>query len=183
MRYIAVIISMCILLGVAGCASKSKAQSSPEELEAFRDLVEQRSFMIDVEWAKPLATRSMNAISQAGLFPLGSVLNRIDLGGTESYLRISGDSAMARFPYYGERQFPGTFNNVNTAIEFMGVPTEFELSPKKDGYQMNFVINNGNESFQVSALLLPSNITSITVGSSHRTFIQYYGRVSAYAEE
>ena len=183
MRFIAAILSMCVLLGIAGCASNSKSQSSPEELEAFRNLVEQRSFMIDVEWAKPLATRSMNAIAESGLLPLGSMLNRIDLGGTESYLRVSGDSAMARFPYYGERQFPGTYNNINNALEFVGVPEEFEISPKKDGYQMNFVINNGNESFQVSALLLPSNTSSITVASSHRSFIQYYGKVSADIQE
>ncbi|WP_222984224.1 DUF4251 domain-containing protein [Flagellimonas meishanensis] len=185
MRFFSGIILIVTLVMVLGCASNPKNRATPEQMATLDSLLQQRSFVIKADWAKPLPTQSMGAIANAGLLPLGSTLNRIDLAGTESYLRVSGDSVMARFPYFGEQQMPGIYNPDDAGIVFNGVPTDFEMRPnaKQGGYNMSFNINNGTESFQVSALMLTSKSSTVTIGSSHRRLIQYFGKISADTKE
>ncbi|NAY90906.1 DUF4251 domain-containing protein [Muricauda sp. JGD-17] len=181
---LSLILGLSILVGV-GCASHSKNMATPEQVEALNKLLEQRFFVITADWARPLPTQSMNAIANAGLLPFNSTLNRIDLADSESYLRIAGDSAIARFPYFGEQQMPGIYNPKDAGIEFKGVPTDFKMTAneRQGGYNMSFEINDGTENFEVTAIILPSNYSTVSIVSTHRRLIQYFGKISADTNE
>ncbi len=171
------------LLLILGCASTPKPEASDEQIQDLAGLIFEQSFEIEANWAIPLATGSLTSIANAGLLPPGSTLNRIDLFGNSSYLRVTKDSVKAQLPYYGERQMGGgTYGNNQYGIQFEGIPKDFEIVPnkKKRGYTMRFTISTQTETFQVAALLFPDQSSTININSTHRTPIGYRGRVSEY---
>nr|WP_298926338.1 DUF4251 domain-containing protein [uncultured Allomuricauda sp.] len=178
------IISMLIVI-TAGCASNPKSTATTQEIEAINRLVSEKSFEIKANWANPLATGSINSIANAGLLPVGSTANRIDLSGSASYLRVIGDRVEANLPYFGERQMGGTYNSNNIGIQFEGVPKDFEIVPNKktQGYTMRFTISAATETYQVVAQLTPSFSSSLNINSTHRTAIWYTGNVGEYAKQ
>lgn len=176
--------SFLLLLGlILGCSSTSKTNYNAAKKEALDTMVAERTFEIVSRSALPLATNSLNSISNAGLLPLGSTGNRVDLTTTPNYLRIIGDSLDVFLPYFGERQMGGGYNNTNVGITFKGLPKKFEITQneKTQGYTMSFVIKNQGESYTVTTELFPNHNSSINVISTHRTPIGYNGRVSEYS--
>ncbi|RDY61508.1 DUF4251 domain-containing protein [Flagellimonas nanhaiensis] len=177
----------CVLIMVlaVGCASNPKHKSTPDQIENLNALVMGKSFEINANWARPMATRTMNAIGNAGLIPPGSTLNRIDITGTASYLRVLGDSVKAQLPYYGERQMGGVYNLNKIGIQFEGIPEDFSIisDSKSEAQIMDFSITEDGESFRVTALLYPSLSSTITIVSSHRNTIWYSGYLSEYVPE
>ncbi|MGW9686316.1 DUF4251 domain-containing protein [Flagellimonas sp. 2504JD1-5] len=154
-------------------------------MEALNTLVADKSFVIDVIAARPLATGSVSRVANSGLLPPGSNVSRIDLTGMSSYLRVVGDSVAADLPYYGERQMSAPYNSNNTGIRFEGIPRDFEIIPndKTSGYTVKFRISDGPEAFDVAAQLLPDKSSTININSTHRTAIWYNGTVSKYSLE
>lgn len=169
-----------LMLFIMACASSPKA--TPAELEAFERLISDKSFQINATWAQPMASQGLNSIANAGLLPPGSSAGRIDITGSGGYLRIVGDSVMADLPYFGERQMGGGYNQQKGGIEFNGVPEDFTIEPTKkgDGKTLRFNIDQNQEGYRVIAQIYPSNHTTITIASTHRTTIWYQGTVSKY---
>lgn len=178
------IIAVLIVVAI-GCASNPKPSVTAEEIETLNKLVTEKSFQIQANWANPLATGSINNIANAGLLPPGSTANRIDLSGSASFLRVTGDKVEANLPYFGERQMGGVYNNNNTGIQFEGVPKDFEIVPNKktQGYTMRFTISAATETYQVVSQLTPSLSSTLSINSTHRTAIWYIGRVGPFAKE
>ncbi|MDT0607584.1 DUF4251 domain-containing protein [Croceitalea rosinachiae] len=177
------LIAIIILLVISACSS-SKPSYNTEQLEALDRLVESGSFLFEAEFANPLATRSMNAVSNAGLLPPGSAVNRINLMGTNNFLEIKGDSVSANLPYYGERQMPGAYNNSNVGIQFDGVAKDFKIyfNEKKGVYELQFKASNNTEVFDINAVLFVNNTVSLYVNSSERLTINYQGVLKKIAE-
>lgn len=176
--------SLLILFAMA-CASGPKTQASPAELAAFEKLISDKSFQIDANWAQPMASQGLNSIANAGLLPPGSTASRIDIMGSNGYLRVVGDSVMADLPYFGERQMGGAYNPQKGGIQFKGIPKEFTIEPNKkgEGKTLRFNITHDQEAYQVIAQIYPSNFSTFTIASTHRTTIWYQGNVSAYVQE
>lgn len=176
--------SLLVLFAMA-CASGPKSQATPTELAAFETFVSNKSFQIDAKWAQPMASQGLNSIANAGLLPPGSTASRIDVTGSGGYLRVVGDSVMADLPYFGERQMGGAYNPQNGGIQFNGVPKEFTIEPNKkgNGKILRFSITHDLEAYRVIAQIYPSNFSSITIASTHRTTIWYQGTVSEYERE
>ncbi|RUA17481.1 MAG: hypothetical protein DSY83_03950 [Flavobacteriia bacterium] len=176
--------ALLMLLAMA-CASGPRSQATPAELAAFEKLISDKSFQIDASWAQPMASQGLNSIANAGLLPRGSTASRIDIGGSGGYLRVVGDSVMADLPYFGERQMGGAYNPQKGGIQFNGIPKEFTLEPNKkgDGKTVRFNITHDQEAYRVIAQIYPSNFSSITIASTHRTTIWYQGTVSEYDPE
>ncbi len=170
-----------LILFVTACASAPKA--TPAELAAFEKLISAKSFQIDATWAQPMASQGLNSIANAGLLPRSA--SRIDIAGSGGYLRIVGDSVMADLPYFGERQMGGGYNQQKGGIEFNGVPEDFTIEPnkKENGKILRFNISQNQEGYRVIAQIYPSNYTTLTIASTHRTTIWYQGTVSAYEQE
>lgn len=179
-------LSFILLIGfMLSCSSTSKSSYTIAKKEALDTMVNERAFEIVAQSAMPMASISLNSISNAGLLPQGSTGNRIDLTTNPNYLRIIGDSVAVYLPYYGERQIGGGYGSNNLGIEFKGKPKDFEITKneKTQGYKMRFVFKNKGESYTMTTELFPNNNTHINVISSSRTPIGYNGRVSEYVAE
>ncbi len=175
-----------ILVGTAlGCGTVSKATYSEAEVRALDELLGQQSFEIQSDWAFPLATGSLNSISNAGLLPPGSAANRISLIGNSNYLKILGDRVEAYLPYYGERQMGGGYDRGSDAIRFEGVPKDYKVTKvaKTQGREIQFTITRSTEVFMVTVIVHPNLSTSIRVNSSQRFPIRYSGEATAISAE
>lgn len=177
------LIIIIVLFVVTACGS-SKPAYTVNQIEDLKKLIEHGSFLIEAEFANPLATQSMNAVSSAGLLPPGSAVNRINLMGTNNFLEVKGDSVSANLPYYGERQIAGAYNNSDVGIQFKGVPEDFKMSynEKKETYEMKFSAKNKSEIFYINAIIFPNNKVSLYVNSSQRLTINYQGMLKDISE-
>ncbi|WP_190808769.1 DUF4251 domain-containing protein [Flagellimonas sp. S3867] len=176
---------LLFLLIAFGCGSNKQVPSTTAQIEDLNALVSNKSFVINVNTARPLATGTVSRVANAGLLPPGSNVGRIDLTGMSSFLRVVKDSVTANLPYYGERQISAPYNSKNTGVRFDGIPQDFEISPneKTSGYTVQFRIRSGTEAFDVSAELLPDLSSTININSTHRTAIWYNGSVAKYSSE
>jgi len=173
-----------VLLTSIACAS-SKNNATAEEIAALDQMISNKQFEIQANWAQPMATQSFNSIANAGLLPPGSTASRIDISGTGGYFRMVGDSVMADLPFFGERRMGGYYNQNKTGIIFEGIPKDLSFSPNKKGVgqTMRFTISEKSEGFQVIAQLYPNGTARLTVSSTHRTNMWYQGNLSEYKEE
>ncbi len=168
-----------------GCGSSSKTVSSIAQIQQLEELVTSKSFQIQSDWAMPLMTNSMNSISNAGLLPIGSTGNMISLIGNTNFLKMEGDTISAYLPYFGERQMGGGYSNNDNAIQFKGIPKNYEvMEDKKSGSkEISFNINNRTESFRVFITLSPNLSSNINVNSTERFSIRYRGEVEPILSE
>lgn len=166
-------IPIWILLAVVSCSS-SKEVATQAQLQQFNEMITNRTFMIESEWAEPQFTNAMSSIANAGLLPPGSSASRINLIGNSNYFKVMNDSISAYLPYFGERQMGGQYGSGN-GIEIEGKAEKVQYTPgKKDSYQLQFSARdkeNPTENYQVRIDLFPNNTAYITVLSSQRLSI------------
>ena len=171
-------LSILLFAGVLfSCGTSSKTFVPTAQSKLLDELVSQRSFEIESDWASPQMTSSLNSISDAGLLPPGSAANRINLIGNSNYVRVKGDSVMVYLPYFGERQMGGGYDSDGGAIQFTGIPENYEVSQdgKRGSYDIRFNMKNKTESFEVTTTIFPNLASTIQVTSSHRFPIRYSG--------
>ncbi len=168
-----------LVVVLIGCKTSSKTATSQAQLQYLQELVASKSFRIESNWAMPLMTSSMNSISNAGLFPVGSSGSQINLIGNSNFLRVEGDSVSAHLPYFGERQMGAGYSNNTSAIQFKGVPENYKVveDEKSDSKEISFNINNKTEGFRVHISLYPDLSSNINVNSTSRFSIRYRGEV------
>ena len=177
-----------LILLFLSCGSSSKTYTIKDrdttELDA---LIEKKQFQINSDWAQPQITNGVAQLSNAGLFPPGSNASNVSLIGNHNFFKMEGDQISGYFPYYGERQMGGGYNNNNNHIEFEGIPLEYTLKRgKKDSYEIRFSINDKNittENYQVTVQVFPNLTSSIRVFSSHRFPIRYKGYAKEITDE
>ncbi len=182
MKTLFLIFTSCLLVS---CGSSQNLEISTGKSKVLDELVAQKKLEIISDWASPLASSSLNALSNSGLFPAGSTANNINLIGNFNHFRILGDSISVYLPYYGERRISTGFNNRNNNIEFDGVPEDVKITynEKKQRYLMKFGIRNATEWLRVSVTLYPNMRSDIMIQSNHRTSIQYRGKVVKLEEK
>jgi len=169
-----------MILGVLmSCSSAQKLSES--ERSALDALVNERSLIIESDWASPMTSTAFNQVANA-LLPPGSTTGRISLIGNPNYFKIKGDSIAAYLPYFGEGQLPGRRNN-DHAIRFEGIPetSEVQWNDKKQRYDMRFGIKHqdDNEMYTIYITIYANKSGTIDINSSHRTPIRYSGTVSS----
>lgn len=167
------------------CGSSSKTMGSKAESQQLDELVFKKSFEIKSDRAMPMATSSLNSISNAGLLPPGSSASQISLIGNPNYLKVMGDSVAVYLPYFGERQMGGGYDNDGPGIQFEGVPEDMEIKKddEKQRYNIRFKMTDDAETFNVNMTLFPNLNSMINVNSSHRLPISYSGQVSPISEK
>lgn len=172
-----------MLLGVTLCllsCGGGKSQASAQEIAALDQLLRERQFEVNSDWAMPLATNAMNQVMNSGLMPPGNSATRINLIGNANYLRFSGDSVSAYLPYFGERQFGAPINNpTDTGIQFEGLAKDLQVQYNEDKqfYQLNFDASRNNEVFKIILTVYPNKSTLIQVTSTQRFPISYQGNL------
>ncbi|GAA3581850.1 DUF4251 domain-containing protein [Snuella lapsa] len=150
---------------------------APEQIEALNRMVSQKDFTIEVNAIYPQITNSMQQVFNAGLFPRGSNLSRIDVSADGYYLKMMKDSVDVFLPFYGERHFGGGYDSSNTGIQFKALAKNLKISKNKksNGYTLRFDASKRAENYQIQIHLTPGTNTNILVNSMSRTGIMYTG--------
>lgn len=172
MRFILFIVLIICL----GCSSTQPITT--EQQAAVDRLLEQKQFVIESDWALPLAVNSIHMLRNAGLIPPQSMPNRINLIGNPNYFKIIGDSIAVDLPFFGDRQMGGGYNS-STSIEFEGIPKEYEVSrvDKKQKTVIKTRFNNTTESFTTVITIFDTKKVEIIIYSTHRSAIRYTGKL------
>jgi hypothetical protein len=176
--------STVILLSIISCGSSNVYTA--QEKASLEKLVTDRNFEIELQWARPLVTNSLNQLADAGLFRPGDNASQINLQGNQNTFKFENDTVSANLPYYGERQMGGGYNSDGGGIDFETTPKELTLTKDddKDYYLMEFNVRDkdSNENYDVSLTLYPSLNAIIDIWSSQRNTIQYNGTLKAITE-
>ena len=178
------LIVLGLLAVIWSCGSSQKTAASAIQSQVLEQMVEQKSFQIESEWAQPLNTKAMNSIASSGLLLPGNSGSNISLIANPNYLKVMGDTVAAYLPYFGERQLTARYG-VGNAIEFKGIPDKLKISQnsKKKNYTILFTIKENTEVYQVTITLFNSLSSHISINSSQRNVIRYIGKVSELPKE
>jgi hypothetical protein len=173
-----------ILLSIVSCGSSNVYTA--QEKASLEKLVTDRNFEIELQWARPLVTNSLNQLGNSGLFRPEDDISQINLQGSQNTFKFENDTVSANLPYYGERQMGGGYNSDGGGIDFETTPKELTLTKDddKDYYLMEFNVRDkdSNENYDVSLTLYPSLNAIIDIWSSQRNTIQYNGTLKAITE-
>lgn len=179
-------IGIVIFSGILfSCGSSNRISDKKDKSQQLDALVSSQYFEILSDRALPMATASLNSISNAGLLPPGSSAGQISLIGNSNYLKVIGDSIAVYLPYYGERQMGGGYNNNGPGIQFKGIPKEMDITKdsEKQRYSIRFEMKVESETFNVNVMLFPNLSSIINVNSSQRFPIRYSGTVKPIPNE
>jgi hypothetical protein len=171
------------LLTLQSCQT-AKLAASPKQMQLQKEFAETTSFKITSNWANPLPTTGMNALSNSGLIPPGSTASRINIIQNSNYLSMEGSKVDVYLPFYGERRMGGGYNNNSSGIKYKGAVEKLKVAfnDKKKLYTISFVMKQKTESYDVTIDLFQNLTTRINIDSSHRTHISYDGVATALPE-
>ncbi|KJD32854.1 hypothetical protein PK35_07695 [Tamlana nanhaiensis] len=174
--------TLVFVLLVFSCKS-SKNTASDAQIKALANLVENKTFFIESNWAYPQTTNAMQQVLNSGILQPGSNANSINLVGNSNFLKVSGDSIYSYLPYFGERQMQVAYGGGDSAIEFNGIMENYKIVKRKDqGYNITFNAKSNAESFNVFITLWPSLKSNMSLNSASRFPIRYSGDVIETAE-
>lgn len=190
MRALLLIFSIVLV----SCNSSRQVVDKAAQLNKLDELLTEKEFELDVEWAYPLVTNDLNAVlnslNSAVISPTGDTSGSIYVSDQNAYLKVKGDNISAELPYYGSHTVggAGTINNSrNIGISFDGIPEDLVIkkNEKRSLYKITFNINSieKRENYQVSITMFPNESCNIVINSSHRTSITYKGKIADDNEE
>lgn len=164
----------CVLLS---CKS---SKTIIDDSHPIHGIMSSKNFEFMAKSANPLATQSLTAVANSGLLPPGSNISRIDLNGNGNYIKVTNDSVSANLPYYGERQFGGTYGTAD-GVEFNGVPDDYNqtFNADKQRYMVTFQISNSTDRYSVNMQVYPNKSCVVSVNTSNRNTIQYNGTIES----
>jgi len=173
-----------ILMNIVSC--KSSKVYTAQEKASLEKLIADKNFEIELQWARPLATNSLNQLVNAGLFRLGDNASQINLQGNQNIFKFENDTVSAHLPYYGERQMGGGYNSAGGGIDFKSTPKDLRLNKDedKDYYLIEFNVKDqdSNENYDISLTVYTSLNAVINIWSSQRNTIQYKGTLRGVTE-
>ncbi|MFL1012803.1 DUF4251 domain-containing protein [Flavisericum labens] len=172
---IKILIWSIFMLTLLSCGA-SKNPPTDAEMAALNELINQRHFKIESDWAYPQATMAMQRVLNSGILPPGDNASSINLVGNYNFLKIDGDSISSHLPYFGERQMQIAYGGTDTAIEFKGLVDNYKVEKnKKYGYNVSFNASSNQESFSVFITISPSLKTDMVLNGTGRFPIRYSG--------
>lgn len=161
------IAALLSVLGIAllSFSCGSSTATSPEAMENLQQLVDQRHFEIENDWAIPLR---------------GSQINLI---GNPNYIRFKNDSVELFLPYFGVRHSGGGYNSEG-GIKYEGIAQDLEIRKNKAGNtEILFEGQQQSESLDFRITLYPNLNAQTHVTSSQRDPISYKGEVHEWKEQ
>jgi len=138
-------------------------------------------FKIVSHRASPTPTAAFSAVANSGLLAPGNTAANISLIGNANFFKMDGDTISAYLPYFGERRFGSNYGSNEGGISFNDKPLIKEISynVKKQRAEMHFRIKQerDNEIYDILILIFANHSAHISVNSSERTPINYYGEI------
>lgn len=176
-------ILILVFFYVFSCVS-SKSTASPKQIEALADLINNKKFSIESNWAYPQATYAMQQVLNSRLLQPGNNANAISLIGNSNFLTISGDSISSYLPYYGERQMQVQYGGGDSAIEFNGLMEDYKtIKNENESYTISFKTKSKSENFNISIVIFPNLRSEIILNGTTRFTIRYSGTVKNIVSE
>lgn len=178
MKHLFIIVSVCLIVS---CAS-TNTKFSAAQLKKVENLVDSTSFEIESNWANPRLTAALLSLQNFGFFNAnGNSVSSINISGHSNYFKMNNDSVEVSLPYFGERQMGGRYGSTDNGVVIKGKVDRLKKYKMKNGsYKIVFSVNDANystENYDLMVQVFPNMSTNIMVNSSHRTPIQYKGRV------
>lgn len=166
-----------LVLLLISCKS-TKNQVTSDQIKTLDNLVENKRYSIESNWAYPQVTYAMQQVLNSGVLQPGSAANSINLIGNANYLTIAGDSINAYLPYFGERQINLDYGGRDNAIELNGKIENYTITKSKNNrYLIKFNAKNKIETYSIIISLFPNLNSEIRINSSSRFPISYTGKV------
>lgn len=180
---------MALVLGCASRNTQNTAQQNKQAYDHLKQLVDSKKFTITSNQALPVASGSLNQLSNSGLLGIGNTAASINIIGHTNYLTIKGDSVFGFLPFFGEQRFGGDYpGNTHLGIEFKDVPKNYQVSFDENKLKADLSFNirdqyRNQESYTVYITLYPNLKSDLRVISSTRSSMGYYGYVEPLEEE
>ncbi|WP_047546096.1 DUF4251 domain-containing protein [Psychroserpens sp. Hel_I_66] len=176
-------IILLFIISIFTSCSSTKVSATPSQIAALDQLVENKSFVIESDWALPQTTNSLMALQNAGFFAAGDNASRINLIGNPNELKIIGDSITSKLPYYGEVQSTTGYSGSNSGINFEGELKDYRIEKNDDNsYSITFDARSNSENFDVIINLYPNLNSEMILKGTKRFPIRYTGHVSSISE-
>ena len=169
------IVLFCCLF-VLSCKSTKDLNASADQKNALEQIAKEKSFEITSKWAFP--TNGSMILANSNLLPDMNNGSSINLISITNFIKKKGDSIFVDLPFFGVRQMAGSYDS-DTNISFNGEPSTFKMTynEKKDRYRIYFRMRKNQETFGVTIYLFPNLTAEVNVNSSHRSQMNYRGKV------
>jgi len=154
-----VITLILLLTGCSASSSTSKKEQKAAQYEQTAELIEGGNYLYTVRTANPAGARSIQ-ITSAYTF-------EVKEGIYKAYL-----------PYFG-KAYNASYGG-NGGVEFEGEPADLSVinDDKKQTVTVKFNIKNKDENYDCMLVVSAGGNGTLTVTSSKRQVISYYGAVS-----
>jgi len=171
MKYIIVILVLVLALNNVSAqetTKKSRKELKAEKLskqkEAIKKLIENKSFVFDARTA------------------FSSTLGNINI--TSPYnVKIDNDSIYSYLPYYG-RAYSVEYGSNKSPMIFDLPIEDLSITKKtKNGYQVHAKVKKGMDYINFYFDISETGLTTLTVDSSNRLVISYYGDIAVIKEQ
>ncbi|WP_027136430.1 DUF4251 domain-containing protein [Gaetbulibacter saemankumensis] len=171
------IIVLVLFTIIVSCGT-SKTTATPEQIAALEEMVNNKEFRIESDWAYPQTTAALQRVMNSGLMNPGSSSGAVNLIGNPNFLKVSKDSVTSFLPYFGERQMNVSYGGRDSGIEFNGEMSDYKAEKSKNGgYKISFTAQSHSESFNVFIELFPNKNASMNLNGNSRFPIRYSGNL------
>ena len=152
-----------------------KSTASVAEMNKLQEVVRQKKFAIQFTSAVPIAFVNVSGIAQ--LLPPGSTQANINLVNNPNHFKMNGSEIDMLLPFYGEQQINKGYGTEYSGFEFKGIYKKYteKYNKKKQHYTLGYWMSTRNESLRGILTLFPNQKCTLTLSSSSRTSITYYG--------
>nr|WP_321409890.1 DUF4251 domain-containing protein [uncultured Carboxylicivirga sp.] len=143
----------------------SRKEKQKEEFAETLQLIESGNYMFVPDRALPLGGGSFDLSSHFG------------------FLKITDNNADSDMPFFG-RAFQASYGNTEGGMKFKGEMLEkkIEINERKNSIEVIFKVSD-NDFYKVRISIFSGGSATVGITSNNRSFISYYGRISAIPEE
>lgn len=150
---------MICSVAIGQTKKEKKAAKSLKEYEQMKEVINEKAYNFQAEWATTLQGR------------------RINLNSNSNFLRVKNDSANIYLPYFGQSSSGGVAMTTNGGIEYSGLMEDYKVSfdDKKQKIIVQFEGKSKNERYQFNMTVYKGGNTIMNINSNYRTGIKYEG--------
>ncbi|WP_010179343.1 DUF4251 domain-containing protein [Aquimarina agarilytica] len=185
MNYLFKLLIISSFIGVVSCKSSEVTnQKKADQFVKLQELIESKSYQIDINAIYPFNTAATTQVLNNILFQTGNSAARIDVRGNGNYIKISDDKVKANLAFFGERQISGNYGRTDGGIQLDDSVQKYTVTKndKKKTLSIKFNANDGIENFSVTIIASINMRVSIGVNSSHLNRISYDGTIETLEE-
>jgi hypothetical protein len=134
-----------------------KAEKEAKKIEETKALVESKMFVFDARTANPMKGSTKTLTSDYDV-------------------RITKDSIYSYLPYYGVA-YTASYGGTDSPMIFDKPFDTINMEKTKKGYTIEVDVKNGNDKLDFSFYISENGTTTLSVSSTNRQSITYYGDI------